>query len=91
MMEDRPGAESRVQYVPLVHKAFEALKAGLQHTWALWIFITVVGVLWFISEKTGLIYTPAEDGILGGFIALIFTEGVRAGLRAIGDHRRHEG
>lgn len=71
-----------------IHKSLVALKRMLDKNWALWICLFVIAVAWAIAEFTDFIATPGEDGVLGGFIAVLCSEGVRAAIRSAASKRR---
>jgi len=59
----------------------------LSHNWSIWICFLILALVWCIGKYTSLIATPVDDGILGGFIAILFTEGVRSALRSFREWR----
>lgn len=71
-----------------IQRALAAVKAMLERNWSIWVCLAVVAVAWAIAEFTDFIATPGEDGVLGGFIAILCSEGIRAALRSARDRRR---
>ena len=75
---------------PQIAKGFELLKKMLSHNWSIWICVLVLGIVWAICNFTSIIATPGEDGIVGGLIAVLFTEGLRAAIKTFRDQRAKE-
>jgi len=72
---------------PQIAKGWDLLQKMLSHNWSIWLCVLVLGIVWAICNFTSIIATPGEDGIVGGLIAVLFTEGLRAAIKTFKDQR----
>ena len=71
-----------------IARGWEILQALLDHNWALWTCALILFIVYLICRFTVIQSGALEDGLLGGFIALLFTEGIRAALKSLAAYRR---
>lgn len=71
-----------------IARGWEILQALLEHNWALWMCALILFIVYLVCRFTVIQSGALEDGLLGGFIALLFTEGVRAALKSLAEYRR---